>query len=92
MAQTVLRIAKNQNDERMQAISLIAIGEITKSLQTLHEALQIYEESQEQVLTNQQYALLCLNLAREYRKMKDEQGSAMAFLEQAFNINQKSNE
>ena len=53
MAQTVLRIAKNQNDERMQAISLIAIGEITKSLHTLHEALQIYEESQEQVLTNQ---------------------------------------
>lgn len=39
MAQTILKIGMNQNDERLQAISLITIGEITKSLKTLQEAL-----------------------------------------------------
>jgi TPR repeat protein len=72
MAETILNISQNQNCEKLQALSLLAIGEITKSMSHLRQALKIYEESSEQIFTNDQYGQLCMNLAREYRKSKED--------------------
>ena len=47
LARTTLEISTIQNNDKLKAISYLAIGEITKNLEQLQLALKIYEESSE---------------------------------------------
>ena len=69
MAKKIYEISIAQNSEKLQAICLLAIGEITKNIKTLKDCLSLYENSQseEQVLNKIQFSQLCLLLAKEFR-------------------------
>lgn len=45
MAKKIYEISIAQNSEKLQAICLLAIGEITKNIKTLKDCLSLYENS-----------------------------------------------
>ena len=45
MAKKIYEISISQNSEKLQAVCLLAIGEITNNIKTLKDCLYLYENS-----------------------------------------------